>query len=89
MIHESVKTRLPEKNKEDWTGNREDIIKLKNVGNMFAHPYSIFLYFESTLENQESKLIDKELTKTNTLQKHIVNSCGLNIIVYMRKTANQ
>ena len=29
MNYESVKTILPEKNKEDWNGNREDIIKFK------------------------------------------------------------
>ena len=44
---------------------------------MFAHPFSVFLDFESTLENQESKLIDNDFSETNTLQKHIVNSCGL------------
>ena len=77
MNYEAVKTILPEQNKEDWNGNRDVIIKLKNFGNMFSHPFSVFLDFESTLENQESKQIDNELTKTNTLQKHIVNSCGL------------
>ena len=61
------------KNKEDWNGNREDIIKLKNFGNTFAHPFSVFLDFESTLENQESKLIDNELKK----------------LIQMRNTANQ
>ena len=49
MNNEAVKTILPEKNKEDWNGNREDIIKLKNFGNTFAHPFSVFL----DLENQE------------------------------------
>ena len=29
MNHEAVKRILPEQNKEDWNGNREDILKLK------------------------------------------------------------
>ena len=45
MNHEAVKAILPEQNKEDWNGNREDIIKFKNFGNMFAHPFSIFFRF--------------------------------------------
>ena len=43
MNYESVKTILPEKNKEDWNGNREDTIKFKIFGYIFAHPFSIFL----------------------------------------------
>ena len=49
MNHEAVKAILPEKNKIDNYGNREDIIKFKNYGNSFHHPFSVFLDFESTL----------------------------------------
>ena len=42
MNNEAVKTISPEKNKEDWNGNRQDIIKFKNFGSMFAHPFSVF-----------------------------------------------
>ena len=36
------------KNKVDKYGNREDILKFKNYGNSFLHPFSVFLDFEST-----------------------------------------
>ena len=49
MNHEAVKAILPEKNKVNFIGDREDILKFKNYSNKFEHPFSIFIDFESTL----------------------------------------
>ena len=46
---------LPEKEKVDRNGNREDILKFKNYGNSFAHPFSVYLDFESTLINPKTR----------------------------------
>ena len=64
MNHEAVKAILPEKNKLNFNGDREDILKFKNYGNTFEHPFSIFIDFESTLkqiQQEESKLEEDEI----------------------------
>jgi len=48
--HEAVRAILPEKNKENWNGDREDILKFKNYGHSFKHPFSVTVDFESTLK---------------------------------------
>ena len=65
-----LKNNIARKNKDDWNGNREDIVKLKIFRNIFPHPFSVFLDFESTLENHESKLINNSNHK-NALQETI------------------
>ena len=81
MNHEAVKAILPEKNKVNFIGDREDILKFKNYGNNFKHPFSIFIDFESTLkpiQQEESKLEEEEdEIKTIKLQEHIPNSVGI------------
>lgn len=58
--HEAVRCVLPKEGK--------NIVKFKNYGNMFPHPFSVFMDFESTLE--------KVTDDTNAYQKHICNSVG-------------
>ena len=80
MNHEAVKAILPEKNKVNFIGDREDILKFKNYGNNFKHPFSIFIDFESTLkpiQEEESKLELEDEIKTVKLQEHIPNSVGI------------
>ena len=79
MNYEAVWAILPEKNKVNFIGDREDILKFKNYGNTFEHPFSIFIDFESTLkpiQQEESKLEEDEI-KTVKLQEHIPNSVGI------------
>ena len=87
---------MSEKNKFNFNGDREDIVKiLKNYGNSFEHPFSIFVAFESTLQTiqQEEIILDnEEELKTKKLQEHIPNSCGIKylyITVYMKNSLNQ
>ncbi len=65
MKHEAIRCELPTEDNK--------FIKFKNHGNTFAHPTSVFLDFESTLETV--KEIDNDKT-TVKYQKHIVNSVG-------------
>ena len=51
MNHETVKAILPEPNKVNWNGDREDILQFKNYGNTMKHPFSVFIDFESTLKS--------------------------------------
>ena len=86
MNNEAIRAILPEKNKTDKYGKREDILKFKNYGNSFLHPFSVFLDFESTLINKQKENIvleeeneqneDEEEIK-NVINKHKVNSCGI------------
>ena len=73
MNHDAIKAILPEKGKIDKYDNREAIIKFKNYGNSFLHPFSVFLDFESTLINKQE---DEEQIK-NVINKHKENSCGI------------
>ena len=57
MNNESVRAILPEKNKIDNYGNREDILKFKNYGDSIPHPFSVYLDFESTLINKQRKIL--------------------------------
>ena len=41
MNYEAVRAILPEKNKVNFIGDREDILKFKNNGNTFKHPFHI------------------------------------------------
>ena len=81
MNHETVTAILPEQNKVNWNGDREDILQFKNYGNTMKHPFSIFIDFESTLQStneqsQETDILDDEI-KTQKLQEHIPNSVGI------------
>ena len=51
--HKAVEVILPEKNKTNWNGDREDQITLKNHGNTFQHPVCICMYLTTIniLEN--------------------------------------
>jgi hypothetical protein len=87
MNHETVKAILPEPNKVNWNGDREDILQFKNYGNTMKHPFSIFIDFESTLQptNKQSQETDiilddepiEDEIKTIKLQEHIPNSVGI------------
>ena len=79
MNYENVRAILPEKNKVNFIGDREDILKFKNYGNTFEHPFSIFIDFESTLKpiQQEESKLEKDEIKTVKLQEHIPNSVGI------------
>ena len=57
------------KNKIDNYGYREDIIKFKNYGNSFHHPFSVFLDFESTLINKEKVNIVLEENKQEEIKE--------------------
>ena len=78
MIHETVKAILPEPNKVNWNGDREDILQFKNYRNTMKHPFSVFIDFESTLQSTNEQLheMDDEI-KTVKLQEHIPNSVGI------------
>ena len=69
---------------------REDILKFKNVNHTFKHPFQCVLDFESTLENVEDGLTDKQRDKEHVIskdnkkvrsstvyQKHVPNSVGI------------
>jgi len=60
------------KNKVNFNGDREDILKFKNYGNTFEHPFSIFIDFESTLKpiKQEESKQEEDEVKTTKLQEH-------------------
>ena len=70
---------LQEKNKVDFNGDREDILKFNNYGNTFEHPFSIFVDFESTLQpiHQEPSKLGEDDIKSTKLQEHIPNSVGI------------
>ncbi len=82
MRNEACKVVLSQKNGEQGLNKngelkqREDIIKFKNEGSKFKHPFNICLDFEATL-----KPIDKDDNintndTTTKYQEHIPNSCG-------------
>ena len=75
MNYENVRAILPEKNKVNFIGDREDILKFKNYGNTFEHPFSIFIDFESTLKpiQQEESILEEDEIKTIKLQKQLLN----------------
>ena len=79
MNNETVKSILPEPNKVNFNGDREDILKFKNFGNTMKHPFSIFIAFESTLKpiHQEESKMEEDEIKTVKLQEHIPNSVGV------------
>ena len=64
--NEAIRCVLPDADKNE--------LKFKNHGNSFQHPFSVFLDFESTLENVTD---DSSGNKTVKYQKHIANSCGM------------
>ena len=61
----------------------ENILKFKNHGNSFRHPFHVVADFESTLENccnvDNDGLTEEERNKLKTIkyQKHLQNSFGL------------
>ena len=65
LKNESVQVSLP--------NNYNNILKFKNEGHKFKHPFSIFADFESTLMPMNEKLGDN----STLYQKHIANSFGL------------
>lgn len=65
-LHQSVQVKMP-------VGD-EAVLKFKNYGNSFEHPFTVFMDFESTLEPINE--VNKSLTTVKT-QRHIANSCGL------------
>ena len=63
--NESIRVRMPEPEK--------GLVKFRNHNNIFMHPFSMFIDFESTLKNIEQKRGEN----SNLYQKHIVNSVGI------------
>ncbi|MEI7670381.1 MAG: hypothetical protein WCJ33_09900 [Pseudomonadota bacterium] len=62
---------------------QEDIVKFKNYGHKFKHPFNITLDFESTLERMTNPTSETSMDdanneqKTTKYQKHVCNSVGL------------
>jgi hypothetical protein len=78
MKHDSCKVEMPRS--EDYTDDKgilrkaNNIMKFKNFGNDFKHPFHIVADFESTLEKFEES---NKTKSTQRYQKHIPNSYGL------------
>jgi hypothetical protein len=66
--HEAVQCVLPEPGK--------NILKFQNYGNMFPHPFSIFMDFESTLKQIQQTEENKKDVIKGSYQTHVCNSVG-------------
>lgn len=68
MQHKAVRVVLPKEGK--------NIIKFRNYGRSFKHPFAVFMDFESTLEPYDDVKSRDAGLKVEKCQKHSINSVG-------------